>query len=198
MRPSRAAGAGEARIPAPLMLSSLPSGRTIFNPSSGELIVITEPSADSGGEQLTFELFLGPGGKVPAGHLHPRQEETFSVLQGRMRFRVGLRVRYAGPGESVTVPRGTFHTFLNCGGGTAHVRVRSRPALRMEEVLVAGAELGRRRAGGLSRWRWAIEGLSFLREFRAEVAAPLVPGWVVGAAARVFAVSLPLRAERLP
>jgi mannose-6-phosphate isomerase-like protein (cupin superfamily) len=198
MRPARAAGSGGAPTPTMPVRGPLPPGRTIFNPTSGELIVITETSAESGGQQLTFELFLGPGGKVPGGHIHPRQEETFSVLQGRMRFRLGLRVRYAGPGESVTVPSGTFHTFLNCGGGTAHVRVRSRPALRMEEVLGAAAELGRRRAGGLSRWRWAIEAISFLREFRAEVAAPLLPGWVVSAAARIAAGAPALRAERLP
>jgi mannose-6-phosphate isomerase-like protein (cupin superfamily) len=173
--PSRHPGAGQ-----------LPAGRTVFNPSSGELIVITETAADSRGERLTFELFLDPGGRVPSGHIHPRQVEIFTVIKGRVRFRRGLGVTYAGPGESVTVPAGTFHTFLNSSGEPAHLRVQTCPALRMEEVLAAGAELGRRRAEGLSRWRWVLEGLSFMREFRAEVAAPMVPGWAVTCLARVL------------
>jgi quercetin dioxygenase-like cupin family protein len=173
--PGRCPGAGQ-----------LPAGRTIFNPTSGELIVITETAAESRGERLTFELFLDPGGRVPSGHIHPRQVETFTVIKGRVRFRRGLRVNYAGPGESVAVPAGTFHTFLNSGDEPAHLRVKTCPALRMEEVLAAGAELGRRRAEGLSRWRWVLEGLSFMREFRAEVAAPMVPGWAVTWLARVL------------
>lgn len=186
-------GRAPARLSASEVLPSrrpgvgpLPAGRTIFNPTSGELIVITETAADSGGERLTFELFLDPGGRVPSGHIHPRQVETFTVIRGRVRFRRGLRVTYAGPGESVAVPAGTFHTFLNSGGEVAHLRVQSCPALRMEEVLAAGAELGRRRAEGLSRWRWVLEGLSFLREFRAEVAPPMVPGWAVTGLARLL------------
>ncbi len=188
----------QAAALSPPAVDSLPAGRTIFNPSSGEFIVITETAAATGGERLTFELFLGPGSRVPAGHIHPRQVETFTVLAGRMRFRRGLRVTYAGPGESVTIPRGTFHTFFNSGTGMAHVRVHSRPALRMEEVLAAAAELGQRRAGGLSRWRWALEGIAFIREFRAEVAAPLVPGSVVDLVARLTIDGLNRRRLRAP
>ncbi len=182
--------AGRGQDPPPRQLTPLPPGlgpiparRTISNPTTGEFIVITETGEETGGQRLTFDLYLRPGGRVPAGHLHPRQVETFTVIRGRMRFRRGLRVTYAGPGDSVAVPRGTFHTFLNCGSETAHVRVESRPALRMEAVLIAGAELGRRRAEGLARWRWVVEGISFLGEFRAEVAAPLIPSWGLAAIA---------------
>ncbi|MGH7611827.1 MAG: cupin domain-containing protein [Candidatus Dormibacteria bacterium] len=147
--------------------------------------MIRETAEQTGGERLTFELFLSPRGRVPAGHIHPRQVETFTVLRGRMRFRRGLRVLYAGPGESVTMPPGTFHTFLNPGDEPAQVVVQTSPALRMEEMLRAGAELGRRRALGLSRWRWAMEGVAFLREYRVEVAPPLVPPWALALVAQL-------------
>jgi len=165
----------------------------ICNPLSGEAILILEGAAETGGERLTFELRLRPGGRVPSGHLHPHQVETFTVLEGRMRFRRGLRVLHAGPGAVVEVPPGTFHTFLNEGPGTARAVVQSRPALRMEEVLARGAELGRTRAAGGSRARWILEVLSFLTEYRNEVAAPAVPIFVVAAlagAARMLAAAL--------
>lgn len=164
----------------------------ITNPLSGEAIRILETAAETRGERLTFELRLKPGGRVPSGHLHPHQMETFTVLEGRMRFRRGLRVVHAGPGTVVEVAPGTFHTFLNEGPGTARAVVQSRPALRMEEVLVRGAELGRTRAAGGSRARWILEALSFLGEYRNEVAAPAVPVWVIAAlaaAARALAAA---------
>ena len=159
----------------------------ISNPLSGEAVRILESASETGGERLTFELRLRAGGKVPSGHVHPHQVETFTVLDGQMRFRRGLRVLHAGPGAIVEVPPGTFHTFLNEGSGPARAMVQSRPALRMEEVLVRGAELGRTRAAGGSQARWLLEALSFLTEYRNEVAAPAVPVWVVVAVANVAA-----------
>ncbi|MGH7665894.1 MAG: cupin domain-containing protein [Candidatus Dormibacteria bacterium] len=171
-----------------------PTAAIIENPSSGERIVIRETSEQSGGARLTFELFLSPHGHVPAGHIHPHQVETFSVLEGQMRFRRGLRVIHAGPGQSVTMPQGTFHTFLNPGPQVARVMVQSCPALRMEEVLRAGAELGRRQASGIGRGRWVLEGISFLREYRDEVAAPLLPAWAIRVAAQLVPASVHLGA----
>ncbi|MGH7608610.1 MAG: cupin domain-containing protein [Candidatus Dormibacteria bacterium] len=184
-------GAGRAADP----------GRLIENPVSGERITILETAAETGGDHLTFEVRLRPQGRVPSGHIHPHQTETFSVLEGRMRFRRGLRVVSVGPGGSVTVPPGTFHSFLNPGPEAARMVVRSYPALRMEEVLRAGAELGRVRATGLGRLSWLLEVLAFLREYRAEVAAPLLPSWAValaGALANATPRNTPERPRESP
>jgi quercetin dioxygenase-like cupin family protein len=69
----------------------------IVNPLSGERITILETGA--GGDVMRWELLLAPGGRVPSSHAHPRQEERFTVKQGRMRFRVGWRRLLAEPGE---------------------------------------------------------------------------------------------------
>jgi hypothetical protein len=71
----------------------------IENPLSGERITIN--AAQPGGGVLEWELMLAPGGRVPSSHAHPRQEECFTVLAGRMRFRVGGRRLTAGPGDTV-------------------------------------------------------------------------------------------------
>ncbi|MGH7641829.1 MAG: cupin domain-containing protein [Candidatus Dormibacteria bacterium] len=157
------------------------SGTVIENPTSGERIVIGATAADTGGRLLSFELFLAPRGRVPAGHAHPKQEESFTVISGRLRFRRGVRVISAGPREQVVMPRGVYHSFSNPSGVPAHVLVEVRPALRMEEVLELAAELGdagRSRRFSLPR---LLALLLFLREFRREIGLPFIPPWMMGA-----------------
>jgi len=55
------------------------SERVIDNALTGERIVIRQTAAQTGGRMLAFDLFLPPGGHVPAGHVHPVQEERFTV-----------------------------------------------------------------------------------------------------------------------
>jgi hypothetical protein len=54
--------------------------RVIENPISGERIVIRESGAQTGGRLLSFDLHLPTGAHVPAGHVHPSQEERFTVV----------------------------------------------------------------------------------------------------------------------
>jgi quercetin dioxygenase-like cupin family protein len=116
-----------------------PGRHVIENPLSGERITIGAPRADGSG--LDWELVLAPGGRVPSSHAHPRQEEYFTVLAGRMRFRVGRRRVIAGPGDTVRVPPGTVHHFANAGCQSARVAVRTSPALSMRELLETAFKL---------------------------------------------------------
>ncbi|HXM58886.1 MAG TPA: cupin domain-containing protein, partial [Candidatus Dormibacteraeota bacterium] len=120
-----------------------PTGRVIHNPVSGERIVIRESGRETGGRLLSFDLFLPPGGHVPARHVHPEQEERFTIVAGRMRFRLGRRTIVARSGESVSVPAGRPHWFGNAGQDVAHARVEVRPALRMEELFEATEAMAR-------------------------------------------------------
>lgn len=142
--------------------------RVIDNPRSGERIVIVRSAAETDGELLEFDTFLKPGAHVPASHVHPAQEERFTIVSGQVRFRVGRSVLLAGPGASITVTSGTEHWFGNVGEDVAHVRVEVRPALRMQELLESSAG----RSGLLN---WALIALDFQRE----LAVPHVPGWLV-------------------
>src|SRR4051795_5390556 len=112
------------------------AGQIITNPVSGESIEFIATSRDTDGERLEFELELTPDGHVPGAHVHPEQEERFHVLEGTMKFRLGMRTIVAGPGETVVVPAGRVHKFTNGGDGEARVRVEVAPALDMEELLV--------------------------------------------------------------
>jgi quercetin dioxygenase-like cupin family protein len=145
--------------------------REIHNPVSGERIVIRESGAQNGGQLLSFDLFLPPGGHVPAGHVHPAQEERFTVLAGRMRFRMRRRTIVAGPGETVVVPAGTAHWFGAEGGEPAHALVEVRPALRMEELFERTAA-----SAGLPDLARVV------LDFPHELAVPNVPRLLVRAA----------------
>lgn len=156
-------------------------GREIVNPISGERIVIRTSGAQTGGQLLAFDLYLPPGGHVPAGHRHPAQVEQFTVVAGQMRFRLGRRAILALPGETITIPRGAAHWFGNPGAQVAQARVEVRPALRMEELFETTEALGAatpRRGAWLTR---LADLAQVVLEFQREVAVPYVPAALVRA-----------------
>lgn len=157
-------------------------GQVLDNPVSGERITFRETSADTGGEVLVIDLLLRPDGHVPGAHVHPFQEERFEVVDGTLRFRMGMKSITARAGDTVVVPPGTVHRFENGSEGPARVHVEVRPALRMEELFettVALATEGRTTTGGMPH---PLDLALFMREFEAEVRAPLVPVALVRAA----------------
>jgi quercetin dioxygenase-like cupin family protein len=87
---------------------------------------------------------LHEGGSVPIPHVHPIQTERFEVVEGYVRFRIGLRHRTAGPGDVVVVEPGIVHGFANIGAGEARMRVEVRPALKMEEMFPRSSRWPRR------------------------------------------------------
>jgi quercetin dioxygenase-like cupin family protein len=129
-------------------------GQTVENPVTGERFTFTSTAASSDGELLAFDFALRPGGAVPMPHVHPEQSERFEVVEGQMRFRVGLRTIVAGPGDVLLVEPGVAHSFANTGDEDARLRVEVRPALAMEEMfadVVELAEAGRMSTRGMPR-----------------------------------------------
>ena len=176
--PERADGAVEPTSASEWM-QGLPDGEhVIVNPVSGERIVIRESGAQTGGQLLSFDLYLPPGGHVPARHVHPVQEERFTVVAGQMRFRLGRRSILAHPGESVIVPPGKAHWFGNAGAGVSHARVEVRPALRMQEMFEALGDTGAAERTGGAVHPGLTRLASILLEFQREVAAPHIPAFL--------------------
>ena len=165
-------------------------GRVIANPVSGERIVIRQSGAQTGGALLAFDLYLPPGGHVPAGHVHPEQDERFTVISGRMRFRLGWlgwRSFSAGAGETVAIPRGAAHWFANPGPEPVHAYVETRPALRMEELFAATEELGMAARARGSRLPSPPDLARLLLRFQREVAVPHAPAFLARAALTALA-----------
>jgi quercetin dioxygenase-like cupin family protein len=155
------------------------TGQTINNPVSGEQITFLQTAADTAGEKLEFELALSPDGHVPGAHVHPEQEERFHVLEGTMKFRMGLRRIVAEAGDTVIVPAGRVHRFANGGDTTARCRVEVVPALDMEQLLETTVELALE--GNVTRKGMPkpLHLALFVRRFAREVRAPFPPAWMV-------------------
>ena len=111
------------------------SGDTIENPVTGERLVFTATSAETGGEYVRFTCFVEPSGFVAAAHIHPLQEELFEIVEGSITFKVNGQELPTRPGDRVLVPAGTRHQFRNAGAGTASFACEVRPALQFEQMI---------------------------------------------------------------
>jgi quercetin dioxygenase-like cupin family protein len=148
---------------------------TLENPVTGERFTFIETAASTHGERLSFDLALRPGGAVPIPHVHPIQTERFEMLEGAMRFRVGLRHITATAGDVVEIEPGVVHGFANVGDDEVRVRVTCTPALKMEEMfadVVEMAEAGRMGRHGMPRN--LLDLVLLARTYDAEAHAPIL------------------------
>ena len=83
--------------------------------------------AQTGGAVTALENVVAPGAGPPL-HLHVAQDETWRVLAGTVRFRIGDEVTVAGAGAWAYVPRGVAHCYENVGERDAVLAVLFTPA----------------------------------------------------------------------
>ncbi len=127
-------------------------GDTIQNPVTGERIVFLATSRQTRGEAVVIETQVQPGGFVAAAHVHPSQEERFTVLDGTVGLKVGRETIVATPGNTVIVAAGRAHRFWNAGDDVARFVCDIRPALQFEsllETMFALAEAGKTNRKGM-------------------------------------------------
>ena len=113
------------------------------------------------GENLVVDCRVEPGGGLPP-HYHPRQEERWSVVEGRVGFRLGDSERVIGPSDGeIVVEPGSVHAVASVSDSEAHLRCVVVPALRLQDFLEESARAGRR--GACSRPTARPRGLPGLR-----------------------------------
>ena len=82
-----------------------------------------------------------PAGAGPPLHVHDEEHEVFTLLSGRVRFRIEHEDVEAGAGDVVMVPPGTPHTFKGLEHAVALVLLSPGPAARFfEAVTRAGVD----------------------------------------------------------
>ncbi|HEY9421886.1 MAG TPA: cupin domain-containing protein, partial [Thermoanaerobaculia bacterium] len=106
------------------------AGDVIENPVTGERVVVRVGTEETGGELLVVEGFIQPGGAVTGEHVHPAIEEWFTVVRGRVGFRIDGRESIAEPGQRLHVPAGTAHDWWNAGEEEAQVIAEISPGAR--------------------------------------------------------------------
>lgn len=146
------------------------AGDELVNPATGLRTVFRETAETSAGELLQVDWIARPGWTTGPDHVHPRQEERFEVLSGRLGLRAAGVGRVHGTGDVIVVPAGVPHAAWNAGDVDVHVLVDFRPALRTAiafETLAGLARDGMTTAAGIPRnpLRLAL----VLREFEDEI-----------------------------
>ncbi len=156
----------------------LKAGDVLENPVTGERAVVRVGSAESGGELLVADLHVRPGGAVMGEHLHPRMEESFTVVRGRLGYRLDRREGVAGPGERLHLPHGSVHDWWNAGEEEAHFVCEVRPAMQFEallETMFALAADGKTNRKGMPNpLRLAV----IARHHFDDVRLPFPPAWM--------------------
>ena len=144
---------------------STKAGDVIENPVTGERAVIRVGTEDSGGELLVIDGYVRPGGAVTGEHVHPAIEEYFTVVRGRVGFRLDGRETIAELNQRLHVPAGTAHDWWNAGEEEAHIVVEISPAERFEEMalnLSGLAQDGKTNSKGMPN---LLQAAIFAREF---------------------------------
>jgi len=90
-----------------------PKGAEIENPVTGELGILNKAPWEGDDSSLEAELRVQPGGAVAGEHVHHDFDERFRVKAGRIAFKLDGSESVAGPGESVEIPRGSWHDWWN-------------------------------------------------------------------------------------
>ena len=106
--------------------------RELSNPATGELIRFIETGDTTGGEFVRFDWRSIPGGTI-SEHVHPHQDESFTITSGEARFTLDGKVMIARAGETIVVPAGMPHSEGNAGAVEVQGVVELRPALHSKE-----------------------------------------------------------------
>lgn len=108
-----------------------------ISPTMKSRLRILQSTAATHGASLKIEFDNDPEDIGPPCHVHPFQEERFTVIEGRLAVRVNGEERELGPGESVVVPKDTPHTYWNPGKVRVRFMSEHFPALGFERFITS-------------------------------------------------------------
>ena len=124
-------------------LASSRRGQVFANPVTGERVVLLTDPETHPDRALVAHLFVRPGGRVAAPHVHPVAAERFHVLVGRVGFQVGGRQSELEAGQSCEIPPGTLHDWWQIGTEEAQVVVEVTPGERFTRIIATTFGLAR-------------------------------------------------------
>ncbi|MFO0952110.1 MAG: quercetin 2,3-dioxygenase [Isosphaeraceae bacterium] len=93
----------------------------------GDRYTVKTSGAETGGAFSLVEALVSPGGGPPP-HVHGREDEAFYVLEGQIQFFADGREVLAGPGDWITLAKGSLHCFKNQTDRPARMLVMVTPA----------------------------------------------------------------------
>jgi quercetin dioxygenase-like cupin family protein len=163
-------------------------GQTLEHPLTGERLTFLETAASTGGAKLRIAVEMAPGGALAGPHAHPKAEERFEIVAGRVQMNTSGKTTVLEAGESAVITAGVGHIWGNPFDEPAVVAVDLYPALRMETFFETWFGLARDgRFGARTKAPSFLQLALVLHDFRPDINFPLgLPGVAVrGVAAAV-------------
>ncbi len=117
-------------------MSQCPTPLRLVNKHTGEVLELLR-KCDRGQMILQLQGTLPPHQEGPPLHIHQFEDEEGSVTAGTLSAIVGDRTITAGPGESVTLPRGVPHRWWNGGDTELAFHGTVRPLADLDRYLQA-------------------------------------------------------------
>ena len=111
---------------------------------------IVRSARDTNGELLEVDVFFGKHAPASPMHIHPEQEEVFTVHSGTLDVFHHGRWHALAAGQSAAVPPGMVDAFRNRSGADVRFSFTLRPALDFDDllqVLARAVQLGEFRYG---------------------------------------------------
>src|SRR4051794_25172952 len=93
----------------------------------GDRYTILAAGEDTGGAYALIHAEVPPGGGPPP-HVHSREDEAFYILEGELTCQADGETIVATPGDWVTLPRGSLHTFRSTGPTPARMLILLSPS----------------------------------------------------------------------
>ena len=115
--------------------------KVIRNPVTGQSIRFLQTSCDTEGQLLEMESTFAPHSVEPLLHYHPKQHETFTVLEGSLQVRMNGEIRVLMEGATLEIPANTPHSMWNSSCVKTVVNWKVEPALSTEYFLETGMGL---------------------------------------------------------
>ncbi len=115
------------------------ANETIHNPVTGETLYVLASTE----KIFQFEYSIRPGSSIAAEHLHPFQEQTVYVLEGKLGCRINGSDHVLSSGEWVKIPAGTRHFQWNPTHTEARAIEEIRPAGRAHNMFRVAFALAR-------------------------------------------------------
>lgn len=126
-------------------INTSPISRTPLNQwweiTPGEKFAVRASMQDMGGLCTIIEMTVDPRNAVPL-HTHANEEEHFIVLEGTFQMVIGGESRVLSAGESVTVTKGTPHTWANLSDALVRVLIIFTPGNMEETFRLIGSSDG--------------------------------------------------------
>jgi quercetin dioxygenase-like cupin family protein len=110
-------------------------GLKLTNPNSGDVYEFIETSAETNGKHLLLKVTLKAKGEYVPNHIHVLQDETFTVLKGKLTYMINGKKMVLNEGESISLPKGIAHNHYNGDDEPVEIYHKVEPALDFELII---------------------------------------------------------------